>query len=102
MYLLFEASAKPDNQVSVPCAAMRVTGPGMDGDPGQLRAPGDGIVKLVLGNGDPPSTIPTDILMRVKSNQLFSLHRLTCTTSRTTSWKLMYQRNNIMHLLPKQ
>ena len=45
-------------------------GPGIDGDPGQFRAPGDGIVKLVLGNGDPPSTIPKDILMHLKTNQV--------------------------------
>ncbi len=29
----------------------------MDGDPGQLRAPGDGIVRFAAGKGDPPSTI---------------------------------------------
>ena len=47
-------------------------GPGIDGDPGQFRAPGDGIVKLVLGNGEPPSTIPEDILMHFKTNQVKS------------------------------
>ncbi len=46
-------------------------GPGIEGEAGQFRAPGEGIVKLAFANGEPPSTMPVDNKKHSKVSKIY-------------------------------